>query len=66
MSSISFSYYVTGPGDMALSHITDLMVMDVNGTAQLYSSTRYDGVLRQWDIDSGVLSIGEDKPFAGG
>ncbi|EBA11285.1 beta-lactamase, putative [Roseobacter sp. CCS2] len=51
---------------MTFSHITDLMVVDVNGTAHLYSSTRYDGVLRQWDIDSGVLSIGESTPFDGG
>ncbi|MEO0905085.1 MAG: hypothetical protein AAFX89_10025, partial [Pseudomonadota bacterium] len=65
MSSISFAYHVADPGDGGFSHITDLMVLDVNGTPTLYSSTRYDGVLRQWDIDSGVLSIGESTPFDG-
>lgn len=66
MSSVSFSYYVTDPGDIAYSRITDLMIVDVGGIAQLYSGTRYDGVLRQWNIDSGILSIGESQPFAGG
>lgn len=66
MSSVSFSYYVTDPGDIAHSRITDLMIVDVGGIAQLYSGTRYDGVLRQWNIDSGILSIGESQPFAGG
>jgi len=65
MSSISFSFYVTDPGDIAHSRITDLMIADIGGVAQLYSGTRYDGVLRQWDIDSGVLSIGESRSFAG-
>ncbi|PJI84595.1 putative secreted protein (type I secretion substrate) [Yoonia maricola] len=66
MSSLSFSFYVTDPGDIGFSHITDLMVVDVGGVAQLYSSTRYDGVLRQWDIESGVLRLGDSDPFAGG
>lgn len=65
MSSISFSYYVTDPGDVTHSHITDLMIVDVDGTAQLYSGTRYDGVLRQWDITSGFLSIGHNLAFSG-
>ena len=65
MSSISFVYHVADPGDGGFSHITDLIVLDVNCTPTLYSSTRYDGVLRQWDIDSGVLSIGESAPFYG-
>lgn len=65
MSSISFSYYVTDPGDVTHSHITDLMIVDVDGTAQLYSGTRYDGVLRQWDITGGILSIGESVAFSG-
>jgi len=66
MSSVSLSFYVTDPGDIAHSRITDLMIVEVGGIAQLYSGTRYDGILRQWRIDSGVLSIGENRPFAGG
>ncbi|MGJ8587566.1 MAG: calcium-binding protein [Yoonia sp.] len=65
MSLLSFSGHVTDPGDVNHSHITDLFVMDFGGTAQLYSTTRYDGVLQQWNIDSGVLSIGDTQPFFG-
>lgn len=66
MSSLSFSSHVTDSGDVGFSHITDLYIVDVGGTAQLYSTTRYDGVLRQWDIESGVLSIGDTAPYFGG
>lgn len=66
MSALSFSYYVTGPGDMNHSRITDLEVIDVGGTLHLYSGTRYDGVLRQWDIADGPLAIGDSQSFAGG
>ena len=65
MSLLSFSGHVTDPGDVNHSHITDFFVMDIGGTAQLYSTTRYDGVLQQWNIDSGVLSIGDTQPFFG-
>ena len=65
MSYLSFSDYVTDPGDVAHSRITDLLIADVGGVAQLYGSTRYDGVLRQWSIDSGVLSIADSQPFDG-
>lgn len=65
MSSISFSFYVTDTGDVAHSHINDLVIADVGGTAHLYSSTRYDGVLQQWAIDSGVLTMADSQPFAG-
>ena len=66
MSLLSFSGHVTDPGDVDHSHITDLFVMDIGGTAQLYSTTCYDGILRQWNIDSGVLSIGDTQPYFGG
>ena len=65
MSSISISNYVTDPGDLTHSHITDLMITDIGGAAQLYSATRYDGVLRQWHIDSDVLTIADTQPFFG-
>ena len=66
MSLLSFSGHVTDPGDVDHSHITDLFVMVIGETAQLYSTTRYDGILRQWNIDSGVLSISDTQPFFGG
>ena len=65
MSSISFLTYVTDPSDVSHSRITDLEVITVGGLTQLYSSTRYDGVLRQWNIDAGGLDIGESFAFAG-
>ncbi|WP_342069590.1 calcium-binding protein [Yoonia algicola] len=66
MSSLTFSDHVTDSGDVNNSHITDLFVTEVGGAAQLYSTTRYDGVLRQWNIDSGVFTIGETQPYSGG
>ncbi|SIT87491.1 type I secretion C-terminal target domain (VC_A0849 subclass) [Yoonia rosea] len=66
MSSLSFTGYVTDPGDVAHSHITDLFIMEIGGTDQLYSTTRYDGVLRHWSIDSGVLVIEDTQPYSGG
>lgn len=65
MSSISIVSHVTDPGDVTHSRITDLLVRDVDGQAQLYSSTRHDGVLRHWNIESGVLMIGQTLPFGG-
>jgi Ca2+-binding RTX toxin-like protein len=66
MSSISFTGYVTDPGDVARSHITNLFVMEIDGTDQLYSTTRYDGVLRHWSVDSGILAIEDTQPYFGG
>lgn len=66
MSSLSFTGHVTDPGDVAHSAITDLFVLNIGGTTQLYSTTRYDGVLRQWGIDSGILTIEETLPYFGG
>lgn len=66
MSSISFVSYVTDPGDLGHSRITDLAVADLGDAQYLYSGTRYDGVLRLWQIDSGPLSIGADLTYSGG
>lgn len=65
MSSISFLSYVTDPGDVSHSRITDLEVITVNGLTQLYSGTRNDGVLRQWNIDGPTLEIGESFTYSG-
>ena len=65
MSSITFLTYVTDPGDVSHSRITDLEVITVNGLTQLYSGTRYDGVLRQWNIDGSILEIGESFAYNG-
>lgn len=65
MSSISFLSYVTDPGDVSHSRITDLEVITLNGLTHLYSSTRYDGVLRQWNIAGPTLAIDESLAFDG-
>ncbi|PXW72173.1 putative secreted protein (type I secretion substrate) [Loktanella sp. PT4BL] len=66
MSLLTFSGHVADPGDVGHSHITDLVVMEIGGAAQLYSTTRYDGVLRQWSIESGAIAIEETQPYFGG
>ncbi len=65
MSTLSFAGYVTDPGDVGHSRITDLAIVEVDGAAHLYSTTRYDGVLRQWTIADGSLAIGSDQSFSG-
>lgn len=65
MSSISFLSYVTDPGDVSHSRITDLEVITVDGLTQLYSSTRYDGVLRRWDVNGGSLEQADSFAFDG-
>ncbi len=66
MSNLSFVTYVAPAGDAGFSRITDLALVDVDGTAYLYSATRYDGILRQWGISSGTLTRGEDLAYDGG
>ncbi len=65
MSSLSFISHVTDPDDMHHSHITDLVIIELDGMQHLYSGTRYDGVLRHWLIDSGPLAIGADLGYSG-
>lgn len=41
------------------------MLVDVAGVTQLFSTTRYDGTLQQWDLASAGLTLGDDRDFAG-
>lgn len=47
------------------SRITDLALVDLDGVAQLYSTTRYDGVLQHWDISGSQISLGDVLGFEG-
>ncbi len=66
MSRLSFVAHAADPSDDTHSHITDLEIITLAGTAYLYSGTRYDGVLRQWSIDGGPLTISADLDYQGG
>lgn len=56
MPSLTVVDYVTDPVELGHSRITDLDIINNNGTPLLISSTRYDGVLESWNIGSGNLS----------
>ena len=66
MTSLNYVSYVAGSGDAGYSHITDLEVITIGADTHLFSSTRYDGVLRRWDIDGGTLDIAQTIAFQGG
>lgn len=58
--------YRVAEEDQERSRITDLAIIDVNGVAQLISTTRYDGVLQSWDIGADPLSLTDTLLFDGG
>lgn len=66
MSRLSFVIHAAGPSDNTHSHITDLEIIEIAGTEFLLSGTRYDGVLRQWSIEDGPLTISADFTYLGG
>ncbi|WP_108814454.1 calcium-binding protein [Loktanella sp. Alg231-35] len=47
------------------SRITDLTINNVAGVDHLFSSTRFDGLVQQWTIDGGDLTLGDGQGFAG-
>ncbi|MEM8537167.1 MAG: calcium-binding protein, partial [Pseudomonadota bacterium] len=65
MTDIIANAYLTLPGDDAVSHVTDLTVVATSGGTYLASTTRYDGVLRLWDINGGPLSLTDEVAFTG-
>jgi len=65
MSSISFAGFSAVDGSENHSRITDLSLVEIAGSAQLYSSTRYDGVLQQWGISGETLTAQDSFAFAG-
>ncbi|WP_439153793.1 calcium-binding protein [Yoonia sp.] len=59
MASFTFLAHVMGSADLDRSHITDLAIIQTGGTPVLISTTRFDGVLRSWQIDGLPGVIGE-------
>lgn len=66
MSLIDFVTYLTTAEDLDHSRITDLDIVTINGTAYLFSATRYDGVLESWEIADGTLTPDDALAFDGG
>ncbi len=66
MSSFYLVSYVASELDPEHSRITDLDIVDIDGMAHLLSTTRFDGVLNSWNIDSGVLSLNSTLVLDGG
>ncbi len=65
MSSLNFTgFAVSGVSD-GHSRITDLALITFGGSTQLYSTTRYDGVLQHWDISSSAIELGASLAFEG-
>lgn len=63
MPRFALTAMIVRPDDLALSRITDLALGPVAGT--LYSTTRYDGQITQWDITGPTLAAVADHIFAG-
>ncbi|MEJ6404765.1 calcium-binding protein [Yoonia sp. 2307UL14-13] len=58
--------YRVAEEDQNRSRITDLTIVDVDGTPQLISATRYDGVIQSWDIGASALTLKDTLTFDGG
>ena len=65
MPTITLISYVYSIGDFDRSHITDLDILTVNGQAQLYATTRYDGVISSWNITGTNLFLLQTDDFSG-
>ncbi|WP_333714656.1 calcium-binding protein [Yoonia sp.] len=65
MSQISVISFLASGSSESHSRITDLLVLETGGAPQLYSATRYDGVLQHWGLSASGLSLGDAVGFAG-
>ncbi|PUB14847.1 calcium-binding protein [Yoonia sediminilitoris] len=65
MPSLIAVDYITDGVELGHSRITDLDILDNNGTPLLISSTRYDGLLESWDIATGTLARIDSFAFGG-
>ena len=58
--------YRVAEADQEHSRITDLAIVNIDGTPHLVTTTRYDGVLQSWDITGGNLVNKDTVAFDGG
>ena len=65
MSAITIVDFEDVAGSHSYSHITDLNVVTVNGAPQLYSTTRYDGTLQQWQLTNNGIAGADTLGFGG-
>jgi Ca2+-binding RTX toxin-like protein len=65
MSRIDLVDYLAGADSQSHSRITDLLIVDHLGTVSLFSVTRYDGLLQQWDVSASGLALGDALEFDG-
>ena len=65
MSSLNFKGFAVSDDSGSHSRITNLALVDAGGSTQLYSTTRYDGVLQHWDISSSMIELGGSLAFEG-
>ena len=66
MTALRSITYATAPADAEVSHITGLQIMRPGGVAMLFATTRMDGHIQSWDINSGQLTVLAQTPYAGG
>ena len=66
MRTITFIDYTTTADDLEYSLITDLEIVNIDGTDFLFSTTRFDGGMQSWDIDDGSLDLIDTLAFHGG
>lgn len=66
MSSLQFVSYVTPLGDADVSRIIDLELVSVGGADHLVSTTRFDGLMRVWDISDGAITAADTLDLQGG
>ncbi|WP_411891455.1 M10 family metallopeptidase C-terminal domain-containing protein [Yoonia sp. SDW83-1] len=66
MSSFYLVNYTTAEIDLERSRITDLEIVDNNGNPVLLSTTRYDGVLQSWQMDTSSIALIDTLNFDGG
>ena len=62
---ISVADFLVDTNAQSHSRITDLDVVIIDGTAHLFSATRYDGVLRHWQLSETGLGLGDTISFDG-
>lgn len=65
MLELTFKGFAVDEASIDHSRITQLVLHELPLGPQLFSVTRYDGVLQQWDLGSGTIEVGQNIAFSG-
>lgn len=65
MPSLILTHHAARATDIEWSHISQLDTVMIDGTAVLFATTRYDGELTSWTIDSGVMTLRDTQAHSG-